>query len=108
MTKDTFPCFTFCHANEDFLSGLYSIYGIELVTQEMSKMDMWLQANPRRQKKNLKRFIVNWLNRAAESVTAKDRARHLEVIVGQGPVLSEEARQRLQERLRERSAGAAK
>jgi len=35
------------------------------VDAEIAKMDAWLEANPKRAKKNLKRFAVNWLNRTA-------------------------------------------
>jgi hypothetical protein len=31
---------------------------------EITKMQVWLDANPLRAKKNIKRFIVNWLSRA--------------------------------------------
>lgn len=44
------------------------------VDAEIGKMDAWLEANPRRAKKNLKRFAVNWLNRTAmQLVEAKLR-----------------------------------
>lgn len=32
--------------------------------QEFVRMDIWLDANKRRRKKNYKRFIMNWLSRA--------------------------------------------
>lgn len=31
------------------------------VEGELRKMEVWLEANPERRKKNMKRFIVNWL-----------------------------------------------
>jgi len=31
------------------------------VLGELKKMQVWLEANPARRKKNVKRFIVNWL-----------------------------------------------
>lgn len=33
------------------------------VRAELMKMKAWLEANPARRKKNMERFIVNWLNR---------------------------------------------
>jgi hypothetical protein len=32
------------------------------VRGELDKMKLWLDANPRRRKKNYQRFVVNWLN----------------------------------------------
>lgn len=37
--------------------------GVDLVT-EFRKMQLWLDANPLRKKKNVPRFICNWLSRA--------------------------------------------
>lgn len=39
------------------------------VRQEITHMHNWLEANPRRRKKNYNRFVVNWLNRAFASIT---------------------------------------
>jgi hypothetical protein len=33
------------------------------VRQEIEHMQNWLEANPKRRKKNYNRFVVNWLNR---------------------------------------------
>jgi len=30
---------------------------------ELKKMNIWLESNPKRLKKNYKRFITNWLNK---------------------------------------------
>ena len=46
------------------------------VRGELVKMNYWIDANPRRKKKNYARFVVNWLNRAhAQVVTAATLAR---------------------------------
>ena len=46
------------------------------VRQEIAKAENWLEANPRRRKKNLHRFIVNWLNKAhAQVAVAQANAR---------------------------------
>jgi len=43
---------------------------------ELEKMKNWLDANPRRRKKNYNRFIINWLNKAhAQVVNAQVNAR---------------------------------
>ena len=43
---------------------------------ELEKMKNWLDANPRRRKKNYRRFIVGWLNKAhAQVVSAQVDAR---------------------------------
>lgn len=34
------------------------------VRNELSKMRNWLEANPRQRKTDVRRFIINWLNRA--------------------------------------------
>jgi len=47
------------------------------VAGELLKMKQWLDANPRRRKKNYNRFIVNWLSKAhAQIVSAQVSARH--------------------------------
>ena len=43
----------------------YSDRGVN-VHQELLSMESWLDANPTRRKKDMKRFIDNWLKRAAE------------------------------------------
>ena len=43
----------------------YSQRGVD-VRQELLSMESWLDANPTRRKKDMKRFIDNWLKRAAE------------------------------------------
>jgi len=47
-----------------FAEKIYNVYHSRCdVLGELKKMDVWLVANPNRQKKNYARFIVNWLNR---------------------------------------------
>lgn len=51
-------------------------YGPLEVENELAKMVEWLDANPRRRKKNYKRFIVGWLNKAhAQVLVAQVNAR---------------------------------
>lgn len=38
----------------------YAYPGVD-IEGELRKMEVWLEANPLRRKKNMKRFIVNWL-----------------------------------------------
>lgn len=46
------------------------------VRMELLKMHQWLEANPRRRKKNYHRFIINWLNKNyAQVATAQVQAR---------------------------------
>lgn len=42
------------------------------VRQELVKMQVWLDANPLRVKKNVRRFIVNWLSRAHSRLLEKE------------------------------------
>jgi len=79
---------------------LYQTYDRVDIEREFRMMDDWLESNPRRRKKNYRRFITNWLK--AEQRKA-ERVRP-EVMVGAGPVLSDEARERLQARLAERKS----
>jgi len=47
-----------------FAEKIYTVYHSYCdVLAELKKMDVWLVANPNRQKKNYARFVVNWLNR---------------------------------------------
>jgi hypothetical protein len=40
-------------------------------------MKLWLDANPRRRKKNYQRFVINWLGKAhAKVLCAQIEARH--------------------------------
>ena len=42
------------------------VYAALDVEKEIRKMEVWIAANPNRNKKNLERFITNWLARAEE------------------------------------------
>ena len=44
----------------------YSKRGVD-VRQELLSMESWLDANPKKRKVDMKRFIDNWLKRAAQS-----------------------------------------
>jgi hypothetical protein len=52
------------------------------VYAEFRLMEEWLIANPRRRKKNYRRFITNWL----KAEQRKFDAVRSELMVGQGPV----------------------
>lgn len=54
------------------------------VRQEIVKMHEWLEANPRRRKKNYQRFVVNWLNKAHAKVVSDQVNARLYARVGQG------------------------
>lgn len=41
------------------------------IEQELAKAAIWLQANPRKRKKNYLRFITGWLTRAADSMRGR-------------------------------------
>ena len=73
------------------------------VNAEIARADAWLEANPRRRKKNYRRFIVNWLNRAQRDLLREQSKRieaHREAMVGQAPrgTISEAALERLARR----------
>ncbi|EHO40386.1 hypothetical protein Calab_1512 [Caldithrix abyssi DSM 13497] len=55
--KDSKPAIDF-----EFVEHLVKTYGEKELRQELNKMYVWLLADPRRRKKNYRRFIVNWLN----------------------------------------------
>jgi len=40
----------------------------ELIVRELRKMDEWLLANPKREKKNYERFILNWMKREEQRI----------------------------------------
>lgn len=42
--------------------------------QELIKMEMWYIANPAKRKKNVYRFMVNWLNKKLEQVNSAPKA----------------------------------
>ena len=53
------------------------------VRQELVKANEWLEANPRRRKKNYNRFVVNWLNKAHAQVIVAQIERRLYARVGE-------------------------
>ena len=55
------------------------------VMDALMDMNMWLEANPKRRKKNYKRFIVNWLKADQREAIA----RHREASAGQAPSMGE-------------------
>lgn len=55
--KDSKPAIDF-----EFVENLIKTYGEKELRQELNKMYVWLLADPRRRKKNYRRFIVNWMN----------------------------------------------
>lgn len=49
---------------DEFAELLFITYSRRCdVVQKLREMNIWLDVNPARQKKNYKRFIVNWMNR---------------------------------------------
>ena len=65
----------------DWYEALMACYPDISVWNELCMMDAWLDANPRRRKKNYRRFITNWLKaEQRKAVVARS-----EVMVGAGP-----------------------
>lgn len=46
-----------------FAQKIYEIYKDIDIVKELKKMELWLDLNPKRRKKDYRRFIFNWLNR---------------------------------------------
>jgi hypothetical protein len=44
----------------------------ELILYYLKKMDSWLLANPKKEKKNYERFILNWLRKEEEKMKAQN------------------------------------
>lgn len=63
------------------MEGFIETYPSVEVWNELGMMDDWLESNPRRRKKNIRRFIKNWL----KSEQRKASARNIEAKVGMGP-----------------------
>ena len=63
----------------------FSVYDRVPVLNELMLMESWLRANPKRQKKNYRRFITNWL----KAEQRKAIARHREASAGQAPSMGE-------------------
>jgi len=45
-----------------FVDLLIRTYGEQELRKELNKMYAWLKADPRRVKKNYRKFVVNWMN----------------------------------------------
>ena len=53
------------------------------VEQELRKMRNWLEANPRSRKRDVHRFVINWLNRArpiAAGHVSRETSSHYAVV----------------------------
>jgi hypothetical protein len=49
---------------QDFATKLVKISGNEFdIVKELFKMEFWLDINPKRRKKDYKKFIYNWVSR---------------------------------------------
>lgn len=53
--------------NKEFMGQLEALYPNVPIEKELLKMKAWVLANPERAKKNWKRFMVNWLNKAMDN-----------------------------------------
>ena len=51
------------------VTGWQRVYPNVIVESEIAKMQQWLIANPKSQKANTRRFIINWLSRCEETKT---------------------------------------
>ena len=49
---------------EKFAKAIYDTYPTRDLVAEFRKANLWLTANPKRQKKDYRRFLVNWANNA--------------------------------------------
>lgn len=48
------------------IAGWQRVYTHIDVRAEVEKMALWLEANPKRRKRDTKRFLINWLSKADE------------------------------------------
>ena len=60
-----------------FMKKLPKLYPNVPIEKEIRKMKAWIMANPNRLKKNWKRFMVNWLNKAADQYPAGGEVKEL-------------------------------
>jgi DNA-binding MarR family transcriptional regulator len=51
-----------------YTNGRTALDTEDWIEQELAKAAIWLQANPRKRKKNYLRFLTGWLTRAADSM----------------------------------------
>jgi hypothetical protein len=50
------------------LASWLAIYSDMDVHKELEKMVLWLDANPKKRKKDYRKFCINWLNRTAQRI----------------------------------------
>lgn len=66
--------------NMEFIDELKTAYPHVDLHQEFVQMKLWLEANPKRRKKNYKKFITNWLSRSnrrkSENITYAERTQN--------------------------------
>lgn len=55
----------------DFVELLLKSYDEKILRQELNKMVIWLKADPKRRKKNYRKFVVNWMNRREKPLYIK-------------------------------------
>lgn len=55
-----YECQYFSVTDDDILFFTHTYPGVRIEV-ELQKMQAWLWANPERRKKNMRRFITNWL-----------------------------------------------
>lgn len=56
---------------ESYANGRTHLDTEDWIEAELSKASVWLQANPRKRKKNYMRFLSGWLTRAAERIRSR-------------------------------------
>ena len=72
------------------------------VRQEIEHMHAWLEANPKRKKKNYMRFVINWLNKAhAQVVSAQVNVRLAARVGRTRPELTAEQREQQRQEMAE-------
>lgn len=63
---------------EEYLQALIDVYKNEdRLSYEFKKMNLWLIANPNREKKNYKRFINSWLSKQESQMQAQNYIKSL-------------------------------
>ena len=55
------------YVSAEDVTGWQRVYPNVIVESEIAKMQQWLLANPRSQKSNTRRFVINWLTRCEET-----------------------------------------
>ncbi len=68
MEEPFFRCEFFSLSEQEFTKYLTAFHlSREELVSELQKMNLWLEQNPSKRKKNYQRFIFNWLSRRAEA-----------------------------------------